>query len=509
MPLHVTLTQQIVEKVRDKIERRAYTPGTRLPSIRRMAADTKVSNATVVEAYDRLVAEGLIRAKPGSGYFVIGHAAPLDLAKICQRLDRAIDPLWVSRQALDATSDMLMPGCGWLPASWLPCDLIRRALRTASRGSDEVLTEYAPPLGHTALRQFLARQFSETGLDIGPDQLLMTDSANQALDLVCRFFLEPGDTVFLDDPCYFNFRAMMAAHRVNVVGVPMTRDGPDLDALEHLLATHAPRLYITNCVLHNPTGVSISPVTAHRLLNLAEKNNLLIVEDDVFSDLDPDMSPRLAAYDGLQHVIQIGSFSKTLSASVRCGYVVSRPEWIEALADLKVATGFSGGRLEAEVVYSVLLNGSYRRHLDSLRARLADAMGKTLHALPEIGVTPWHTPCGGMFVWCKLPDRIEASNLARYALDRGVVLAPGDVFSHGGTDGNFMRFNVAQMQSKRAVEFLAKSFEFLSRQHDELRNSDGRAALDDSRGKRRSIAAETTHSNIRKRSSIASATVDE
>ena len=175
-----------------------------------------------------------------------------------------------------------------------------------------------------------------------PDQLLLTASGTQAIDLIGRFLLRPGDTVLVDDPCYFNFQALLRAHQVRLVGVPWTPTGPDLAAFEAALEAERPRLYLTNSALHNPTGGTIGAQTAHRLLVAAAAHDLVIVEDDIFADLEPEPSPRLAVLDGLERVIRIGSFSKTLSASVRCGYIAARADWIEGLVDLQVATSFGG-----------------------------------------------------------------------------------------------------------------------------------------------------------------------
>ena len=169
-----------------------------------------------------------------------------------------------------------------------------------------------------------------------------------------------------------------------------------------MLAEHRPRLYITNSALHNPTGATLAAPVAHRLLTLAAEHGLLIVEDDIFADFESMPAPRLAAFDGLSRVVSIGSFSKTLSAAIRCGYVAARPEWIEALVDLKLATSFGHAQIGANVVHRLLVDGTYRRHVDSLRARLADAMGERSGAsrAPRI----WTEPRGGLFVWAELPD---------------------------------------------------------------------------------------------------------
>jgi DNA-binding transcriptional MocR family regulator len=258
--------------------------------------------------------------------------------------------------------------------------------------------------------------------------------------------LRPGDTVLLDDPCYFNFRALLRVHQAALVGVPYTSTGPDPALFAELLATHRPRLYITNSALHNPTGATISPQTAHRLLNAAAAHDVTIVEDDIFADFEPEPSPRLAALDGLSRVIRIGSFSKALSASIRCGYIAARTDWIEALIDLQVATNFGGpSPVAAELIHATLSDGSYRKHLAALRRRLSRARRVTVSKLEALGVRPWIMPRGGFYLWCGLPDGCEAANIARAALRENVVLAPGNVFSVSQSASGFMRFNVAQM----------------------------------------------------------------
>lgn len=453
-----TRTAELMEAIRAKIASRALMTGDRLPSVRGYAATMGVSPSTVVEAYDRLAAEGLIRARPGSGFYAASATPPLALAEIGPKLHRAIDPLWVSRQSLDAEPGMPKPGCGWLPADWMPNAAIRRAVRNLARADDAVLSDYGTTRGPLALRRLLTRQFAAEGLETSPDQILLTGSGTQAIDLICRFLLRPGDTVLVDDPCYFNFRALLRAHQATVVGVPMTATGPDAERFTEAAAAHRPRLYITNSALHNPTGATISPQAAHRLLTIAAAHDVTIVEDDIFADFEPEPSPRFAALDGLSDVIRIGSFSKTLSASIRCGYITARSDWIEALIDLQVATSFSGiSPVAAELVVSVLSDGSYRKHLEALRRRLARTRRDTAAKLEALGFSPWLMPRGGFYLWCSLPDERGAAALARAALREHVVLAPGDVFSVSQTAYGFMRFNVAQMDSTAVFAALERA----------------------------------------------------
>jgi DNA-binding transcriptional MocR family regulator len=454
-----TRTGEVMAAVRSKVANHALLRGDRLPSIRRFAATMGVSPSTVVEAYDRLAAEGLIRARRGSGFYVAGAGLPpMTIADAEPRRERAIDPFWVSRQSLDAEPAVLKPGCGWLPADWMPTSALRRALRKLARAEDAVLTDYGSTRGSPALRRLLLRRFAEEGMDIPPDQLMLIASGTQAIDLICRFLLKPGDTVLVDDPCYFNFRSLLRAHQVRIVGVPYTPTGPDVTAFETSLAAERPRLYLTNSALHNPTGASLSPQTAYRLLSAAASHDLTIIEDDIFADFEPEPSPRLAVLDGLNRVIRIGSFSKTLSASIRCGYIAARADWIEGLVDLQVATAFGGpSPMVTELIASVLAGGGYRKHMEDLRQRLARARRRLVSRLEPLGIRPWLLPRGGFYVWCRLPQGQDSTALARYAVAKDVVLAPGNVFSVSQTASAFLRFNVAQSHDPRIVAVLAQA----------------------------------------------------
>lgn len=454
-----TRTTGVMDAIRARLAARTLTAGDRLPSIRGFASSMGVSPSTVVEAYDRLAAEGLIRARRGSGFYVTGAGLPpAALADIGPPRDREVDPFWVSRQSLDAEADVLKPGCGWLPPDWMPVGALRRGLRTLARAGDGLLTDYAGTRGSATLRRWLIARFAEEGLEVEPAGIMLTGSGTQAIDLVCRLLLNPGDAVLIDDPGYFNFQALLRAHRVRTIGVPFTPSGPDLDAFATLVATERPRLYLTNSALQNPTGATMSAQTAHRLLKIAAAHQLTIVEDDIFADFEPEPSPRLAVLDGLDSVIRIGSFSKTLSASARCGYIATKPDWIDALVDLQVATSFGGPHpVTTELIAAVLSGGGYRKHMDELRQRLARARRDTAKRLASLGIEPWIMPRGGFYLWCRLPDGLDSGAIARAALAQGVVLAPGNVFSVSQSASAFLRFNVAQSGDPRVLAVLRRA----------------------------------------------------
>jgi DNA-binding transcriptional MocR family regulator len=165
----------------------------------------------------------------------------------------------------------------------------------------------------------------------------------------------------------------------------------------------------------------------------------------------------LAAFDGLDRTIRIGSFSKSLSAAVRCGHIAARPDWIEGLADLRIATSMAGSPLAANLLHAVLTDGSYRRHVDCVRTRLARAAARVAKCLRATGIEPWVDPAAGIFLWARLPDGVDAVELARRAITEGIVLAPGPVFSTSGGWRDHMRFNVAMSDDDRLYAFLKKA----------------------------------------------------
>ena len=457
----MTRTETLMDAIRTKIASRALDAGDRLPSVRRFAETMGVSPSTVVEAYDRLEAEGIIRARRGSGFYVTGaDLPPRPLAEMGGPRERNVDPFWVSRQSLDADTSVQKPGCGWLPADWMPEAALRRGLRTLSRADGALLAEAGGTRGSLALRRLLLGRFADEGIAATVDQVMLTGSGTQAIDLICRLLLRPGDTVLVDDPCYFNFQALLRAHPVRIVGIPFTPSGPDISAFEKAVAEESPRLYITHSALHNPTGATISPQVAHRVLSAAAAHGMTIVEDDIFGDFEPALSPRLAILDGLDRVIRIGSFSKTLSASVRCGYIAARAEWIERLVDLQIATNFAGASpIATELVTGVLAGGGYRKHMDDMRRRLAHARQDVADQLAPLGLVPWVMPRGGFYLWCSLPDGIDSSVIAQRCMEEKVVLAPGNVFSVSQSAESFMRFNVAQMSDKRILAVLRRAMD--------------------------------------------------
>lgn len=460
-----TLPHRIAAALGRRMASGALGAGERLPSVRRLAARLAVSPFTIVAAYDRLVADGLVTARPKSGFFVaprVAAARPLSLDPM-PSAKTGVNPIWMMRRSLTLDPDQPKPGCGWLPQDWLPEAALRHALRSLARAPGTGLLEYGVLMGFRPLRDLLARRLNELEIPAAPERVLLMDSASQAIDLVCRYLIEPNDAVLVDDPGYFNFHAAVRAQRGRLLSVPMSPSGPDLAILDQLAAAHRPKLYLTNAGLQNPTGARLGLAGAHRLLALAQKHDFRILEDDIFRDFEARPGLRLAALDGLQRVIHLGSFSKTLSAATRIGFLAAGPAAIADLADLKLAMSFGNNELSAQLVHRLLSDGSYRKHVGAIRDRLARTRFQVARKLTGMGFIPWLGAAAdsgeGLFLWLEMPHLHGAKGrdtaaLAAAAQDHDIVLAPGNVFSPSGSWPHHLRFNVAQSLDPRIYDFL-------------------------------------------------------
>jgi len=459
------LAEQLAAWLALRIDEHALKPGTRLPSIRRFADERGVSRSTVVDAYDRLIAAGYAESRRGSGFFVRarrqatptapGPRPATTVRAATMTAPPALDVLWLLRSMLRQSPASSQPGAGLLPAEWLDSEIVAAGVRAVGRSAGTSLLGYGVPEGYLPLRQQLAERLAQADIGAAPEQIVTTNGVTQAIDLVARHFIAPGDTVFVEDPAWYLMFGRFAAFGARVVGVPRRADGPDLAVLANLLTRHQPRLFVVGSVLHNPTGSSISAANAHGLLKLADQYGFTLVEDDVYGDLSPGHALRLASLDQLKRVIYVSGFSKTLAASLRVGYIAARAPVAQQLADLKMLTGLTTPELTERVVARVLAEGQYRRHLDRLRGRLDAARDRTARALERMGARLYMSPEGGIFVWADFGRDTNA--IAAEGAQQGVLCAPGSLFSPTQLPSTWMRVSAAASLNPGALRFLAES----------------------------------------------------
>lgn len=447
------LTDQITDELRKRIVQRALKPGTRLPSIRSFAKEHEVSTFTVVEAYDRLVNEGFLVSRKGSGFYVPARAKTRRTRERIN-LANAEDTLWILRNILQERRPVLKPGAGWLPASWLDERLIRDNLRLLAQKPAPYIVEYGWPHGYLPLREELIDKLIGLGIGIQPHQLITTHGVSQAIDLIGRYFVHPGDTVLVDDPGYYAMFGYLKTLGATLVGVPRTRQGPDVAALEKIVEEHRPKLFFTMTILHNPTGTSTNPVIAHHLLQVATKYDLMIVENDTYGDFHPNSLTRLATLDQLNRVIYVSGFSKTVSPDLRVGYLACHEDLAEDLADLKILTGLTTSQLNERLVLNILTSRRYQEHWRNLRARLDRNRELTIRKLENCGLEIFAKPEAGMFVLARFNAESNAAEIASLAAAKGIILGPGHLFRPHHEPSPWLRFNVAFCDDPLIYRFL-------------------------------------------------------
>jgi len=454
-----SLVSQIVEGLRGLIGTQKLKADSKLPSIRAFAAAHGVSVFTVVEAYDRLVAQGLLVSRANAGFFVkrrVEDTAPGGPA--AQQDDPRFDARWYLQQIFENRHLPLKPGCGWLPHDWLFEDGMRRSLRTLAAGGTDI-GGYGLPFGHMALRMAVAESLSERQIVVDANQVLLTQGSSQALDLVARQLLKPGDEVLVDDPGYPNLMFMLRFLGVHLIGVPRTPTGYDLPALEALLAVHRPKAFFTQARLQSPTCSLASLPQLVRLLQLAQEHQFVLVENDIYADMDASSRPSLASLSQLRQVIYVSSFSKTISPNIRVGYVVAEPGLMEKLAQLKMVSGLTSSDITERLAFGAVTDGRWRKHLKSLRERLAQAHSNVARRLEAQGFELFHEPAAGLYLWARHPDLTDTAELSRLAAAEGIMLGPGQLFLVNPRPTGWLRFNVAFSEDERIWRFLARSID--------------------------------------------------
>ncbi|MEJ8799560.1 PLP-dependent aminotransferase family protein [Trinickia caryophylli] len=455
----VPLADQIVEGVARWIRSREAHAGAKLPSIRRFAAEYGISRFPVIEAYDRLVSLGHVEPRHGSGFYVSNRSSALQPRCGTSDPRRAEDESTYIIQQFNQPGDTLKLASGFIPEAWRDVEGIAQAIRHVARTERAAMIDYATPLGSLPLREHLRARVAPLGMRVDASQVLITAGASQAVDLLVRYLVKAGDTMFVEDPGYYNLFGLLKLHGVNVVGIPRTDSGPDLAALQSELERHRPRALFVNTVFHNPTGTIVAPSVAFRLLQLAREYDFTIVEDDIYADYQSDASDRLATLDQLEHVIYVGGLSKTLSSSLRIGYIVAEPSIVKDLANIKVLTSIGGSLFAEAVALTMLERGAYHKFLERLRRRMGDALGMATRTLEAYGWQLFATPVGGKFVWARMPQIEDSQRLVECAASCGVTVAPGSYFRPHGQTSPWLRINAAFVDDPRAHRFFARAAE--------------------------------------------------
>jgi DNA-binding transcriptional MocR family regulator len=464
----VPLTRQIQAQIERLILEGWLAAGVKLPATRELAQTLGVNRTTVALAYEELVAGGRARAHVGQGTFVATAAAdearpavpaparvPLDWSRLFSRSAHIAGSPAERRAAVPGSARPLISFAAGTPDSGLfPTDAFRRVLNQVVRAEGSALLQYPPGGdGYPPLRTYLATYLLRFGVEARADDILVVNGSQQGFDLIARTFVDPGDVVAMEQPTYPRAIDVFRSAGAQLVPVPWDREGPSAEALEQVLTRHRPKLFYCQPTAHNPTGVTMTPAAARRVLDVAARHHVPIVEDGFdgslyYGDRRP-LPLRALDRDGL--VLYIGTFSKVLFPGLRLGWLVAPPPVVERLRAAKHLADLGTSPLIQAAVHRFCERRLLDRHIariakeyDRRRTTLLEALDRHM---PD-GVS-WTEPRGGFSLLLTLPAGCDATALLQRALRRGVGFTPGARFFVDGGGDRTARLSFSSVAAKR------------------------------------------------------------
>ena len=424
-----------------------------------------------------MLASGLVEARKNRGFFVrefngfndtgLKNASNLAVAGVFNAYDaisniantsietskpfsaKIVNPAnaaMLIRGMFHQTNDKPQPGMGVFPPDWLAASFVNSAVRKVTSGTalQQFSFQYGEPKGDVGLRSSLSNKLADINISAPFEQIITTVGATHALDIVSRTLLKAGDTVLVEEPGWAIEFARLQMLGLRILPVPRGPDGPDLAVMAQYCELHNPKLFVSVSVLHNPTGYSLSPSSAHSILKLANQYDFHIVEDDTYSHIAPAHATRLSALDGLQRTIYVSGFAKILAPNWRVGYLAAPPDFVERLLDTKLLGSLTTPSLLEKAVSWCIDQGQLRRHADRIRTQLDAARGRSLELALTHGCTLASEPAG-LFGW--VDTGVDTEALAQRMLDHGYLLAPGALFYADRKPSTLMRINFATTQN--------------------------------------------------------------
>jgi DNA-binding transcriptional MocR family regulator len=446
--------------------------GSRLPPERELAQRLQISRTTVVAAYRELESRGLLRGYVGRGTFVCATPEPSGTpfawrGKIAAAALRSNDS--TLRDAIRHSSDarLLSLAAGEPAIDCFPTAAFQRAIEHVLRRDAHSAWRHGPTEGQPELRDAIADRFG-----VPADSVLVLAGAQQGLDLLARCLIDPGDAVVLDRPGYLGAIQSFRAAGARLIGWDVFR--ADLDELEDLLVRYRPKLIYTNPTFQNPTGVTMPIRTRRELLALAGRYRTPIVEDATYGELyfKDAPPPALRELDQQNLVIYLNSFSKVLAPGLRLGWLSAAPSIVDQMAIIKQRQDPHTQNLAQFAMARLIRDGSFDQHLGTLRAEHARRAQRMLAAIQRHvppGSMRLTRPAGGLYLWCRLAQRISARVLLDHAIGAGVAFVPGHAFYPDPAGDSELRLCFSSVQPdaiEDAVKRLAGSIRLCARSAD-------------------------------------------
>lgn len=457
------LYENIADRIARLIHKGTYRTGEKIPSVRSLSRQMGISISTAVKAYFHLENQGLIEARPQSGYYVRHQLSRVQPEPELEQTAPAPTVVSVGELVMMVMRDMRNPALVPLGVATpnpenLPAERLNRVLATVSRRSNHQAISYEFPPGNERLRVQLAQRALKAGCSLTPDQFVITSGCLEAVMLALRAVCRPGDTVAIETPIFYNLLQLIEMLDLKALEIPTHPiNGISLSALRYALEHNPVHACLVIPNFNNPFGSRMPEENKKELVTLLARHSVPLIENDVYGDLGflherPSIAKR---YDRKGLVIHCSSFSKTLAPGYRVGWVVGGI-FQEKIERLKAVSNIATATVPQMAIAEFLATGGYDHYLRKIRGvygRQTSLMAKAVEKCFPKG-TRVNTPAGGFVLWVEMPEPVDSIRLYEEALRCGITIAPGTIFSATGKYRNFIRLNAAYW-SKRIEQAVA------------------------------------------------------
>ncbi len=448
LPLYEKLASDLARQ----IQHGTFQAGQRLPSVRQTSRQRRLSITTVLQAYRLLEDQGLVEARPQSGYYVRAATQPVvvdpGLAATVEEPSLVSIDSMVMQVLRDTLNQKLVQFGAALPApDLLPTEKLNRILASLLRRKDVLQHIYGVPEGFDGLRVQVARRALEAGCEITPSEVVVTSGCTEAINLALRAVCRPGDMVAIESPAFFGILQNLESQGLQALEIPThPRDGISISALKLAFETHPIRACVVNPNFHNPLGSTMPDVSKKELVELISDYHIPLIEDDIQGELYfSGERPRVAkTYDKRGLVMLCSSYSKDISPSYRVGWIAPG-RFLPEIVRLKMSASLGTAILPQMTIASFLESGGYDHHLRRIRRVYAQRVVQMAEAVCRYfpAGTRVTSPGGGFVLWVQMPEKANSITLYRQALKAGITITPGTIFSPSPRYRNYIRLSAA------------------------------------------------------------------
>jgi DNA-binding transcriptional MocR family regulator len=464
--MKVTRYEQVADKILNLIEHGVLKEGEKIPSMRQLSKELGVSVNTVKEAYWTLEKQNHIEAVPQSGFYVKKIAREFETSLLDPAL---MDPqqvglcqIYGAFQYSGKYSPELNLGLSNMHPDFWPVDKLGKYMHEALRYHDHDSFSYVMSPGYLELRKQIARISLSGGMELNPDEIIITNGCHEAIFLTLMTVCKPGDTVVYESPIYFSSLQLLQRLNLRLIEIPASaNEGMNLDTLKFVLDNHPVKAVFTIPNFNNPLGFVMPDAKKREMVQLLAKYKVTLIEDDIYGDLFYETRPSACkSHDKTGNVILCSSITKTVAPGLRIGWVVPGKDYYEEITRLKTLLNISTAGINQIAAARFLKEGGYDRHMRNFRSALetqvTDVRNCILENFPD--ETEVTKPAGGSLLWVTLPEWIDSLDIYHEALKKNILIAPGCLFSIREKYSNCMRINAGHWNEKimKAIVYLGK-----------------------------------------------------